>query len=184
MRSIWLKIAAKLTPWPRPSFIWRAADRGAENVHGGEEIVAHLIDAPADRVEEADEDARRAGSSRCSVLASAASPTAPSRIAATRSGRRCAISAPAACAAAIRRSISQAPAVSMRLDAGEVEHQRADAVALLAISRISLSTCDDASRRPDAGQRAGQHAAVLADLDARCRAVAWRSPAACFAIRR
>ena len=22
MRSIWLKIAAKLTPWPRPSFIW------------------------------------------------------------------------------------------------------------------------------------------------------------------
>ena len=51
MRSIWLKIAARLTPWPRPSFIWPPRIVAPRMFIAARKSSRIVIDARADRLE-------------------------------------------------------------------------------------------------------------------------------------
>ena len=130
----------------------RAADRGAKDVHRGEEVVAHLVDAAADQLQRAQDDVGRACRSRFGF--------APHRIADRAEQDRgnlalaLHLDLDALLLEGARQAIDHPRAGRVHLlDAGKIEHQLFRAVALFDLAHLGIDRCDG-PRRPDAGKGA------------------------------
>src|SRR5690606_16294528 len=150
---------------PPPQFHLRAADGGPQYVHGSEEIVAHLVHLPPDRLEPTQHDvglrwARRVLFSACRVAHGVqqdggyltCAPYADFRpLRPVHLGKP--VDQPCTCGVHL-------------LDIRKIEGQNFESVSLFKVAHLRVDV-GDGPRGPDAGKGATQHAVLFGDGNAR-----------------